>query len=60
MSKRQVWAIEGRRKGRKRESWGIKIAKCSRRSAVDIVKDYRAFNPDHEFRVTKYVPEVKP
>ncbi len=57
MSKRQVWVIEGRRRGREREQWRVQSPEWSLRSAFARLKDYRGNNPYHEFRVTKYVPE---
>lgn len=60
MSKRHVWVIEGRRRGREKELWRPQVAFCSYKS--EALKRHAAYcevNLRYEFRVTKYVPEGK-
>ena len=59
MSKRQVWVVEGRRKGRVRELWRPQTAPVERGPALDKLTLYSERNTRYEFRVTKYVPEAK-
>lgn len=56
MSKRQVYVIEGRRKGRA-EKWQVQQAFRSRRIAFADLSIYRdGRNPKHVFRCVTYVP----
>ncbi len=54
--KRQVYVIEGRRKGAK--LWRVQQAYWNRRKACEEMRVYRdGRNPYGEFRITTYVPK---
>jgi hypothetical protein len=58
-----VYVVEMRRKGPRPDwnafDWKPFIPKRNQREAQALVRAYRADDPRHEYRATKYVPEDK-